>query len=885
MAELDVYRAKRNFRSTSEPAGAKRPTRAKGLAFVIQKHAATRLHYDLRLELDGVLKSWAVTRGPSLVPGEKRLAVHVEDHPMDYGSFEGQIPEGNYGAGEVIVWDRGEWIPEGDPHKGYAKGHLDFTLKGEKLSGGWHLVRIRGKSGEKRENWLLIKSRDEASREVGDPEIVDEAPRSVISGRTVEDVAGPGGKAGRGAKAAARREQAEAARATPAPKKAPAKAATSKAATSRAAEKPRARAARPAARKPSATKEEEESGGGTLPAFIAPCLAELRKETPDGDSWVHEIKFDGYRMQARVDRGRVALKTRSGLDWTDKFGRAEALRELAALPCKTALIDGELVVEAESGASDFSALQADLGSGRADRLVYFAFDLLHLDGVDLTRQKLLARKAKLEELLGQGRAGALRYSEHMEEGGPTLLRHACRLSLEGVVSKRRDAPYRSGRTGDWVKSKCAARQEFVIGGYTRSTTARRAVGALAVGAYQDGRLVYAGKVGSGLSEAASVALWDELERLRADAPPFAEPLPAEAKRGVRWVRPTLVAEVEFRGWTAGASLRHPVFHGLRRDKPASEVVRELAADPPAPASVNPAPATRIRLTHPDRVLWPDAGVTKQGLADFYLDAWRWIAPFVVDRPLSLVRCPGGVGAECFFQKHAWAGLDKSVERLPDGQGDVVLVIRDVDGLMALVQAGVLEIHPWGSRIDAIERPDMLTFDLDPAEDVDWERVIAGALAVRDRLAALGLRSFVKTTGGKGLHVVVPIRPENDWETAKTFARSIAEGLAKDEPNAYTAQLAKARRQGRIFVDFLRNGRGATAIGAYSTRARPGAPVATPLDWSELGPAIRPDRFRVGNLLNRLDSLRADPWGDFFKVDQALPAPGARAAAPRGRGRL
>ena len=483
------------------------------------------------------------------------------------------------------------------------------------------------------------------------------------------------------------------------------------------------------------------------------------------------------------------------------------------------------------------------------------------------------------------RTGPLRYSEHMEEGGPDLLRHACRLSLEGVVSKRRDAPYRSGRTGDWIKSKCSARQEFVIGGFTQSTTSRRAVGALAVGAYEDGKLVYSGKVGSGLTEASSFELWNELERQRVQDPPFAGPLPADAKRGLRWTKPALVAEVEFRGWTSDGRLRHPVFHGIRRDKPAIEVVREgpAAARRRTPRATHaPAPVSRIKLTHPDRMLWPDAGVTKQGLADFYTEIWRWIGPHLVDRPLSLVRCPEGVGGQCFFQKHAWAGLDKAVEKLPDGEGDVVLVLHDLDGLIALVQAGVLEIHPWGSHIATIGKPDMLTFDLDPGDDVGWETVIEGALAVRDRLKAAGLESFVKTTGGKGLHVVTPIQPEADWDAAKAFARDIAEGLAKDEPTRYTAQLAKAQRGGRIFVDYLRNGRGATAISAYSTRARPGAAVATPLGWDELSPAIRADRFRVSNLLNRLDSLGADPWAAFFETKQRLPASGGKSTrAKRG----
>ncbi len=827
---LETYREKRDFTATPEPKG--RRGKKGGNSFVIQKHAARRLHYDFRLEMDGVLKSWAVTRGPSLVPGEKRLAVHVEDHPLAYGDFEGTIPKGEYGGGTVIVWDRGRWTPIGDAARGYAKGHMEFQLDGDKLHGRWHLIRMQGKPRERRENWLLIKGDDEFARGPDDPDILTERPESVKTGREIAEVAGedPGWSSKTG----------------PIPKR-----------------KPRARKAEPEpeeetevpAPDPGAIKGTEKEH---LPDFIAPMLATLAPSAPTGKRWLHEIKFDGYRLQARLEAGRVKLLTRSGLDWTDRFGK-QVIAELRDLPLGTALIDGEMVVEAGSGASDFSALQADLSEGRSDRFIFYGFDLLHLDGYSLRGLPLVERKAMLERVLAEA-GGRLRYSSHFEESGAMVLRHACRLSLEGIVSKLRDAPYRPGRGKSWIKSKCSARQEFVIGGYVPSSTARQAVGSLVLGVFDKGGLVHVGRVGTGFSTAVAEDLFQRLERIRADASPFAGRLTAEQARQVRFVRPELVAEVEFRAWTADGHLRHAAFRGLREDKPAAEIVRETPAEP-APKTPRP----NVTLTHPDRVYWPEQGITKEGLADYYTQVWRRIAPFVVNRPLALLRCPDGIDGQKFFQKHAWKGLNRNIRLVEDPKdpGDPLIAIEDLDGLIGLVQSAALEIHPWGATLADWERPDMITMDLDPGEGVPWQRVIDGALELRQRLQAAGLAAFVKTSGGKGLHVVSPLKPHATWPQVKAFTKAMAEAMAADAPDRYVATISKAKRKGKILIDYLRNQRGATAVAAYCPRARPGAAVSTPLEWDELSPEIGPDHFTLDNLPTRLAALRRDPWEGFL----------------------
>ncbi len=804
--ELRTYSAKRNFSETSEPRGRARKSAKTELLFVVQKHAARRLHYDLRLELDGTLKSWAVAKGPSLVPGEKRLAIHVEDHPIDYADFEGNIPQGQYGAGSVIVWDRGLWLPEGDPHKGLEKGHLAFTLEGSKLKGRWHLVRLRKKPREKQESWLLIKSDDDDARGADDPDILEASPKSVISNRSIENVA---------------RAKSE------------------------------------------------------LPPFTEPCLAKLAEKPPSGKRWIHEIKFDGYRIQVRKNADRVALFTRSGLDWTDKFGPLSKV--FGAIPADTAVIDGELVVEDTNGVPSFSALQAALKNGDLDKLRYYAFDALFREGKDLREFPLHKRAAQLRRMLADLRDDSpIRISEHLNANGADVLEHACRMGLEGIVSKRIDRPYRSGRGRDWIKTKCTLRQEFVVIGFSQSTTSRRAIGALALGQYEKSKLIYRGRVGTGFSELETRELFKLLDTLRRKTTPLSRKPNEESGRGLRWIEPEIVVEVEFRTWTQGGLIRHAVFRGLREDKPARDVTKEASV---VPAETLPDLDER-KFTHPERLLWPDAGVTKLGLAQFYTAIWPWIEPHIVRRPLSLLRCPEGISEGCFFQKHAWAGLDEAVRRIrPKGENQDSLYIDSLDGLLALVQSSVLEIHPWGAVTENIEVADRLTFDLDPGPGMQWIDVMEGALRVRDLLARNDLESFVKTTGGKGLHVVVPLNPGADWETAKEFCHSISEELARKHPTDYTAALTKKHRNKRIFIDYLRNSRGATAVAAYSTRARVGAPVSTPLAWDELSAEIGPAHYTVSNLISRLDHLPADPWAGFLELRQKL-APSLQKAEPR-----
>ncbi|HEY6995188.1 MAG TPA: DNA ligase D [Xanthobacteraceae bacterium] len=900
---LQTYRKKRQFDVTPEPRG--RIGRAQGNQFVIQKHAARRLHYDLRLELDGVMKSWAVTRGPSLVPGEKRLAVQVEDHPIEYNKFEGTIPEREYGGGTVMIWDRGRWYPEGDPHAGLRKGHLDFTLDGEKLRGRWHLVRMRRRPGEKKDPWLLIKAQDEQARTPDDPDILEDLPLSVVSGRSIPEIAeGKGAKrvwhssksvrenvkagATRGT-AAARR--ASAGRGSQQPARGPRRAGTS------------GKVSRKTTKKNSKDKESWPYGA-PLPDFVPPSLATLRATAPENDGWVHEIKFDGYRIQARLDHGGVRLLTRKGLDWTDKFPNVAAA--VAKLTARTALIDGEVVVETEAGVPSFSGLQAALKAGDRDSFIYYVFDLLHLDGRDLSGLPLIERKAELARLVGEARRGPIVYSEHFEGSGEVVLRHACQMALEGIVSKRRDAPYRSGRSDTFIKTKCANAQEFVVGGYAPSNVLPRAIGALVAGYYDRGRLVYAGRVGTGYTRAVARDLWKRLHPLEVEAPPFDQIPPEEARRrDVVWVEPKIVIEAHFRGWTADALVRQAAFKGVREDKPPREVVRELPAATAAEGSASPRTTLKtaaetvrgitrtsktarsgtrtasgggaesgkgagVRFTNPDRVYWPDAGVTKQDLAEYYRSVWDLMAPHVVNRPLALLRCPDGTAGQCFFQKHASAGLDeKYLRTVIDSKKRQIIAIQDLDGLLSLAQAGVLEVHVRGSTIDRLDLCTRIVFDIDPGDGIAWADVVAAARDVRQRLAALDLESFVKLTGGKGLHVVLPIDGA-DWDSTKRFAQAVALAMTADDPRRYVARMTKSLRGGRIFIDYFRNSLEQTAVAAYSTRARAGAPVSVPVAWEELGRTKGGNQYTVLNLGRRLGVLKQDPWRDIARLKQQLP---------------
>ncbi len=797
---LEEYRRRRDFAKTPEPEAGEGPGR-QGPLYIIQKHAARRLHYDFRLELDGVLKSWAVTKGPSLDPADKRLAVQTEDHPLDYGDFEGVIPKGEYGGGTVMLWDRGCWEPVGDPREGLAKGVLKFRLHGEKLQGGWALVRLKPRSkkdAEGKAGWLLVKERDDQASESEDPLAED---RSVKSGRSMDQIA----------------EQRDAVWSSREPW--------------------------PDAR---------------------PQLASLAEEAPEGEGWLHEIKLDGYRIMARLEDGRATLFTRNGHDWTPRFRRLAQAVE--GLPCRSALLDGEAVVFDASGASRFGALQEALSEGASGAMHYVLFDLLYLDGGDLTGLPLTERKERLARLL-HGQPDPLRLSDHIQGRGPEVRTKACSFALEGVVSKRGDRPYRAGRGKDWLKAKCTARQEFVVVGSTPPQGARSGIGALLVAVNGADGLVYAGKVGTGFSERVLADLDQRLSGLAADAPPVLNP-PRE--KAVRWVQPRLVAEVEFTEWTREGQLRHPSFKGLRLDKAPSEVVREAEPAAQGQAGLDQRLA-EFRLTSPAKVLWPGQGITKRGLAAYYLQVADWVLPHLIDRPLSLVRCPQGSARKCFYQRHKLGGMPDSVRALalPDDP-EPMMTVQDLDGLMALVQFGVLEIHVWGCRAPALRQPDRLVFDLDPDPDLPWDRVAEGAVEVRDRLSALGLVSFLKTTGGKGLHVVAPITPGPDWDQAKAWTKAFAERLSADRPDRYVAVMTKARRKGRIYLDYLRNQYTATAVAPYSTRARDGAPVSVPLHWEELGSGLRSDHFTVETLPRRLASLDRDPWAGMAQLAQALP---------------
>jgi bifunctional non-homologous end joining protein LigD len=900
---LETYREKRQFNVTSEPRGRKQ--RGGGNRYVIQKHDATRLHYDLRLELDGVMKSWAVTRGPSLDPNDKRLAVHVEDHPTEYNSFEGTIPEGEYGGGTVMIWDRGHWTPEGDPYKGYAKGHLDFTLQGEKLRGRWHLVRMRARKGDRHENWLLIKGKDEEARSGRRADIIEEEPLSAATGRSMDEIAEGKGKkrvwhSNRGDSTPKKTGQPQSQREFKAQLKAlaasPTRPGRKSAARSKPMKKPAAKQRAPA--KPAAAKVERKSGRGArddkarLPAFVPPSLATLHDGAPSGKNWLHEIKFDGYRIEARLDHGKIQLLTRKQLDWTQRFNPiAQAVK---ALNAQTALIDGELVVEDEKGASSFSLLQTDLKDGRDDRFVYQAFDLLYLDGRDLTHKPLVARKAALEKLLkGNSRTGRVRYTEHFNEDGRLIFENACKLNLEGIISKLRDAPYRSGRSENFIKIKCHNAQEFVVAGFSPSHAMPKAVGALTVAFHEQGKLRYAGRVGTGYTRTMAHDLWKRLDALRTDRPPVTLP-PDERRKDVIWVKPQVVVEAEFRGMTHDGLLRQASYKGLREDKPAREVVRETAAansmtmpqrqvvrksakpvPKPAPklarankkADRKNVDVANVHLTHPDRVYWADAGVTKEDLAAYYVRMWELMAPHVVGRPLAVLRCPEGTAGECFFQKHIASNIkESSLRHIVKAKEHDVIAVERLDELIELVQSGALEIHVRGSQLDRLEVCDRIVFDLDPGEGVSWKEIVAAAQETRDRLAALKLKSFAKLSGGKGIHVVVPIDGA-DWDMAKTFTARIASAMAADSPKLFLAKMTKALRKGRIFIDYLRNTREATSVAAYSTRARAGAPVSMPVSWEALPRTTGGNQFTLPDLKKRPTK---DAWADIGKVRQKLP---------------
>ncbi len=838
---LARYNAKRDFAKTAEPAGTLAP--GNGNSFMVQKHDATRLHWDLRLEVDGVLKSWAVTRGPSLDPNEKRLAVRTEDHPLSYATFEGTIPAGEYGGGTVMLWDRGSWSPiKGKSASDLDKGHLHFVLDGERMKGEWLLIRLKPRAKEKRENWLLRKIDDAAAG--GTDTLVDEALTSVSTGRTMAEIAEgkrvtkskrpppPSSQRKLGSLAASTRHE---------PRKTPASAGVTKAAKS------------------AATK----SRTAALPDFRDPQLCTLVDAVPTGSAWLHEVKYDGYRALVAVANGTARVFTRTGLDWTDKFAGIAAAA--ATLPVRSALIDGEIVAY-KNGHPDFSTLKDAISNG--GDMTLFAFDLLELDGEDLTDLSNLDRKARLEPLI-PGDDDRLRYSDHVVGAGGQLFESMCREGLEGIVSKRADAAYAGKRTKAWLKVKCTHRQEFVIVGWLPSDK-KRGFKSLLLGVRDGKGYRYAGKVGTGFDQALMTELRDKLEALDRKTPTV--DAPKAAVRGAHWVTPKLVAEIAFAETTPDGVLRHSSFIGLREDKAAKDVVAETPA--PVPDAADTVSATRITVTSRDRILFDESDVTKGDLADYYAAVSGIMLPFAGRRPISLVRCPQGRSRACFFQKHDAGSFGDAVHQVPirekDGSTEDYLYVDDADGLVACVQMGTIEFHGWGSSVAALEKPDRLVFDLDPDEGLAFSDTKAAAEHLKTQLAELGLVSFPLLSGGKGVHVVVPLTPDAEWPAVKDFADRFARALAGAEPDRFVATMAKARRKGRIFIDWLRNQRGATAVMPYSARARAGAPVAAPVSWTELRDIDTAARWGVRDvdeLIARVNSRALKGWG---VADQVLP---------------
>ncbi len=839
---VSEYTRKRNFDITSEPAeagGKKRKVKAHALSFVIQKHDARNLHYDFRLELDGTLKSWAVPKGPSLDPTQKRLAVHVEDHPLGYASFEGSIPKGQYGGGDVIVWDRGVWQPHGDPRKTYEKGKLKFTLVGEKLTGDWALVRTRLRGSGSKEQWLLIKEKDAVARPAAEYDITEQQPQSVISGTHVG--------VGRGAPAKAKATKAKA--------------------VPKAADK----------------KTTPVKSDAAIPELLTPQLATLVDAPPAGE-WLYEIKFDGYRILTRIQGDDVRLFTRNGNDWTDRL--PELVKAIKALKLQDTWFDGEVVVLNDQGLPDFQALQNAFEIGRSKDILYYLFDMPYLSGEDLRQIPIEQRRDALRQVLGKQRSRLLRFSDAFRSGHQDIIESASAMGLEGVIGKRAGSPYVSRRNADWIKLKCRLRQEFVIVGYTAPQGSRSAFGALLLAVNDDKGLVYAGRVGTGFSSLTLKQLHEQLKPLERDTSPLDKKLTSAQGRGVQWVEPTLLCEAEFAEWTREGILRQAAFVGLRSDKPASEVVREYpqpaeaASRPKAArsAKAKPADAPAVRKTtrgkvnvagvgisHAERVIDSKTGTQKIELAQFYESIAEWILPYLDSRPVALLRCPEGIDGEQFFQKHAERLAIphiRQLDRTLDPGHAALMEIDTVQALVGATQMGAIELHTWGATSDRIETPDHLVLDLDPDPVLPWRSMIEATQMVLAVLEELGLQAFLKTSGGKGMHIIVPLARHADWDTVKGFAKAIAEFVTQQLPERFTATMGPKNRVGRIFVDYLRNSRGGSTVTAYSVRARPGLPVSVPIALDELAGLTSSAQWDITNLEQRLRSLKSDPWAGY-----------------------
>lgn len=825
---LATYKAKRDFKKTAEPAG-KRASSPQGNRFIVQKHEATRLHWDFRLEAEGVLKSWAVSKGPSLDPEDKRLAVRTEDHPMSYADFEGTIPKGEYGGGTVMLWDRGTWEPiPGKSADDIERGHLHFILHGERMKGEWILIRLKPRPGEKRENWLLRKIADQYAGGSGD--LVERALSSVLTGRSMAEIA-----------------------------------ADKKAAHSLAGKKDDAFAAEMARAARHNSNAGKPRAAGKPPRFADPQLATLVDAVPAGNDWIHEIKFDGYRALIAAAGGDVRVYTRKGLDWTDKFQPlAQAVAALDLPPC---LIDGEITAPGADGNPSFSALQNELKRGHGaqkSRMDFHAFDLLSLEGADLRSLPQIERKERLEALLSHAEP-PIRVADHVIGAGEKLYEAMCKAGLEGIIAKRIDAPYRGTRSRSWVKVKCTRRQEFVVIGWTKSTAKARPFASLYLAQYEGKDLVYKGKVGTGFDTKTLADLAERMKPLARDKP--AAEVPRAEARGGQWIEPKLVAEIAFAEVTHEGRVRHGSFLGLRGDKEAKEVKPET----PQPA---PAPQSAVKISNRDRVIFPESGQTKGQLADYYAQVAPLMLAHMAGRPISLVRCPQGRAKKCFFQKHDSGSFGEEVHHVPirekDGHYEDYLYVDTAAGILSCVQMGTIEFHGWDSHASDVEAPDRMIFDLDPDEGLDFGDVKQAALDLRDKLTDLGLITFPMLSGGKGVHIVVPLNPGHDWDTHKDFSKRFAEAMSMAEPDRFVATISKAKRVGKIFIDYLRNQRGSTAVMPYSARARPGAAVAAPVTWDELKDIESAHEWSIDDaaeLMQRAASKALKGWGF---ASQSLP---------------